>query len=203
MNSINISNINFSKLGGLVPAVVQDNKTMQVLMVGFMNKEAFRLTIESGFVTFYSRTKKRIWKKGETSNNTLKLIDIIPDCDSDSLLVLVEPQGPTCHTGNVSCFSTKEDSMKIIFELETVINDRRKVSKEGSYTSSLFEKGEIEIAKKIGEEAMEVAIASLKESKNRVISESADLMFHLIVLLQNRGVSWDDVSDELKKRRKN
>ncbi len=202
MNLLEVKNINFKKLGSLVPAIIQNNSTLEVLMVGFMNADALKATIRTGKVTFYSRTKKRLWQKGETSGNTLEVKSITPDCDNDSLLIMADPMGPTCHTGAISCFNTTNETQDIIYELEKVIIDRKNNSIEESYTSSLFKLGECRIAQKVSEEATETIIASLKESKDRVISETADLIYHLIVLLQNRNILWNDILVELKKRRR-
>jgi phosphoribosyl-AMP cyclohydrolase / phosphoribosyl-ATP pyrophosphohydrolase len=194
--------LNFEKLDGLIPAIVQDSSTMQVLMLGFMNEEAYQKTIKSRKVTFYSRTKKRLWQKGETSGNYLKAIELKKDCDSDSLLILAEPKGPTCHTGSYSCFGKKEDNMTFLNELFALIKDRKEKRPKRSYTTSLFEKGLDEIVKKVAEESVEVIVAAKSETKIRLIEESGDLLYHLLVLLVEKEVNLDKVIAELIQRHK-
>ncbi len=187
--------INFKKMGGLVPAIIQDADTLEVLMLAYMNEEALRLTKETGKVYFWSRSRKKLWMKGETSGNILRAVEIVDDCDSDSILVKVKPAGPTCHTGSVSCFSDA-----FLRELECLIKDRKKEMPEGSYTTSLFEKGLDGICPKITEEAAEVVQAALKESDQRLAEEGADLFYHTLVLLAERDMGFSDVLVELKKR---
>ena len=193
---MNLDNIDWDKVNGLVPAIVQDFKSSQVLMLGYMNKEALENTINTNFVHFYSRTKKRLWKKGETSGNLLLLNDIQLDCDRDTLLIKAYNEGPTCHLGQFSCFGEEEFN---ISKLEKIIESRLDNPSEESYTSSLFKKGIKEIAKKVTEEAGEVSISAVSND-GRVIEESADLLFHLLVLLKNQNISIENIIEELEKR---
>jgi len=197
---------------GLVPAVVQDASTGQVLMVAWMNREALRLTRETGQVHFWSRSRQELWHKGATSGNFMNVREILVDCDADTLLVKADPEGPACHTGERSCFyrrlmeapddATAEATGDILEELFGVILDRRKDRPQGSYTAALFQAGEDEILKKIGEEAMEVVLAAKGQGDDRLISETADLTYHLLVLLAARGLALADVERELAKRRR-
>lgn len=191
--------IDFSKSDGLVPCIIQDAKTQVVLMLGFMNEEAYQKTIKEKRVTFFSRTKKRLWTKGETSGNFLNLVDIKIDCDDDTLLVKVNPEGPVCHTGSDTCFDEKNDQWDI-FSLEEVIKDRKNNPVKGSYTTSLFESGINKIAQKVGEEAVELVIESKDDNKDLFLNEAADLMYHYLVLLTTKGFSLEDVTEILKKR---
>ena len=184
---------------GLVPAIIQDVETKNVLMLGFMNKEALDLTLESNKVHFFSRSKNRIWMKGEESGNFLNLISLKPDCDNDSLLLKVKPQGPTCHKGDDTCWGEKNDH-NFLNTLEKIIVDRIKNPSNNSYVSNLFEKGIDKIAQKLGEEATEVIIASKNENKKEVIHESADLLFHFLILLQKKNLRFKDVVNELEQR---
>ena len=184
---------------GLVPAIIQDVETKNVLMLGFMNKEALDLTLESNKVHFFSRSKNRIWMKGEESGNFLNLISLKPDCDNDSLLLKVKPQGPTCHKGDDTCWGEKNDH-NFLNTLEKIIVDRIKNPSNNSYVSNLFEKGIDKIAQKLGEEATEVIIASKNENKKEVIYESADLLFHFLILLQKKNLRFKDVVNELEQR---
>ena len=193
---MNLDNINWNKVNGLIPAIVQDFKSSQVLMLGYMNKEALENTINTNFVHFYSRTKKRLWKKGETSGNVLLLNDIQLDCDRDTLLIKASNEGPTCHLGQYSCFGEEEFN---ISKLEKIIESRLDDPSEESYTSSLFNKGIKEIAKKVNEEAGEVSISAVSND-GRVIEESADLLFHLLVLLKNQNIGFENIIVELEKR---
>ncbi len=192
--------LNFKKLGGLIPVVVQDNVTLQVLMVGFMNEEAYKKTLKTNKVTFYSRTKKCLWEKGGVSGNYLEVKEIKKDCDNDSLLILVNPKGPTCHTGKYSCFAGKEDKITFLNELFFLIKKRKKERLKNSYTTSLFDKGLDQIVKKINEESFEVIIAAKNETKNRLIEESGDLLYHLMVLLAEKDISLEEIVKELIKR---
>lgn len=200
---MDIQQINFDKNNGLVPAIVQDNRTRQVLMLGYMNKEAAQKTMKSGKVTFYSRSRQQIWVKGETSGNFLTLIDMFPDCDNDALLVLANPEGPTCHTGNYNCFATeKTNILNFLPHLQSIINQRRDERPEGSYTTKLFEKGIDKIAQKVGEEAVETVIEAKNSDDDRLLNESADLIFHLMVLLTARSLNIEDVEALLRERHK-
>lgn len=195
-------NINFSKSpDGLIPAIIQDALTSQVLMLGFMNEEALAKTKLEGKVTFYSRTKERLWTKGETSNNFLLVKDILIDCDNDTILIKAAPQGPTCHTGDISCFGKVNDTFGLQ-ELEKVIRDRKNNPTEKSYTASLFEKGINKIAQKVGEEAVEIVIEAKDNNDELFLGEAADLMFHYLVLLQAKGFTLAEVVKVLEGRHK-
>lgn len=196
-----IRRIDFSKSeNGLIPAIVQDSSTNVVLMLGFMNREALDETIDSGLVTFYSRSKQRLWVKGETSKNFLQVVDIKNDCDFDTLLIKAKPDGVVCHTGAETCFNESNDSEFFLLTLEKIINGRKKNPVSGSYTSTLFRKGLNAIAQKVGEEAVELVIESKDNNKKLFINEAADLMFHYLILLQAKNVMLDDVLDLLKER---
>ena len=185
---------------GLVPAIIQNSSTLDVLMLGYMNDDAYKQTIETGVVTFFSRSKNRLWVKGETSNNKLIVDDIYIDCDKDTVLVSATPLGPTCHKGPWTCFDDKNLTNKtFINKLESIIDSRISSEYKNSYIKSLYEKGVKEIAKKVTEEAGETAISAVIKD-GRLIEESADLLFHLAVLLKNQGFSFEDVLDELKSR---
>jgi phosphoribosyl-ATP pyrophosphohydrolase/phosphoribosyl-AMP cyclohydrolase len=196
--------LNFEKLGGLVPAVIQDVRTNQVLMVGFMNSEALEKTLADKKVTFWSRTKKRLWQKGETSGNYLEYISMQTDCDNDSLLIKAIPHGPVCHTNRFTCFGEDEtiDVGNVLRRLEETIRSRKQLMPEGSYTSILFKEGTPRIAQKVGEEGVEVALASVLGDKKRLTEESADLLYHLLVLLRQQDLTLDDVTKELQSRMK-
>ena len=196
--------LNFEKLNGLVPAVIQDGRTNQVLMVGFMNPEAIEKTLADKKVTFWSRTKKRLWQKGETSGNYLEYVSMQKDCDHDSLLIKAIPHGPVCHTNQFTCFGEDEmgDVGSVLCRLEETIRSRKKIMPEGSYTSKLFKEGTPRIAQKVGEEGVEVALASVLGDKKRFTEESADLLFHLLVLLCQQELTLADVTKELQNRMK-
>lgn len=196
---MNTSSIDFSKLNGLVPCVIQDAKTLTVLMLGFMNEDAYLKTLEEKRVTFFSRTKERLWTKGETSGNYLELVDILLDCDHDTLLVKVNPVGPVCHTGADTCFSETNKRWDLQ-SLEEIIKDRKHNPAKGSYTTSLFESGINKIAQKVGEEAIELVIEAKDENKDLFLNEGADLMYHYLVLLAAKGYALQDVLDVLKQR---
>ena len=199
---MDIDNLNYDDKG-LIPAIIQDSISFNVLMLGYMNKDSLQHTLETKEVTFFSRSKQRLWTKGETSGNKLLLKSIEFDCDKDSLLVKAEQLGPTCHLENYSCFkSEKRNSFSIIVELEAVIDKRKAESLENSYVASLLKKGVKEIAKKVTEEAGETSIAAVTND-GRLIDESADLLFHLLVLLKNQNYSFKDVLKELNKRSSN
>lgn len=187
---------------GLVPAIVQDAETGVVLMLGYMNRESVELTHQSGFVTFFSRSRQKLWKKGESSGNVLRFKEMRVDCDGDTLLVLAEPAGPTCHTGADTCFDeTNEPRFGFLNELQRVIEGRKaEGDAESSYTKSLFERGTAYIAQKVGEEAVETVIDSLRGDDTRFLDESADLVYHLMVLLADRGFGLGDVEERLKGR---
>ncbi len=185
---------------GLLPAIIQDYKTLDVLMLGYMNAESIKRTNETGYVTFYSRSQKKLWTKGETSGNKLILKNIFIDCDNDTILVFADPMGPTCHKGPVTCFNDKNISnINFLSKLEKIIDKKVLDEETGSYTNELFQKGIKEIAKKVTEEAGEVSISAVTND-GRIIDESADLLFHLLVLLRNQSLSIIDVINELEKR---
>lgn len=203
MKDLDVSKLDFEKLNGLIPAIVSDSSNGQVLMLGFMNKEALDKTLETKLVTFYSRSKKRLWTKGETSKNYLHLIDIKPDCDSDTLLIYAKPDGNTCHTGNYSCFGVENySSINFLNDLFAVIKDRRTKMPEGSYTTKLFESGTNRIIQKVGEEAIETVIAAKNRDKNEIVNETSDLIYHLFVMLAEQGIEFGEIVDNLESRHK-
>jgi phosphoribosyl-ATP pyrophosphohydrolase/phosphoribosyl-AMP cyclohydrolase len=200
-----IDGLDFTKAdGGLLPAVVQHTDTGAVLMVGYMNRQALRETISRRRVVFFSRSKQRLWEKGETSGHFLDLGDIRTDCDRDALLVTARPLGPVCHEGTATCFGdgpiTKGERLAFLSVLDGVIEKRIVQSPQGSYTARLFAEGPKRIAQKVGEEGLEVALAAVAETDDKVVSESADLIFHLLVLLRSRGLSFERVIGELQSR---
>lgn len=200
---MNINELNFKKLNGLVPAVVVDQNTDAVLMLGFMNKESLQKTIDTKLVTFFSRTRNVLWTKGETSGNFLKLVKIKPDCDNDSLLIYAEPEGNTCHTGKYSCFGVeKKSSISFLNELTEIIKDRKRNLPENSYTTKLFKDGENRIIQKVGEEAVEVLIAAKNNDREEVINEVSDLLFHLLVMLEEKKITLSEVVSNLENRHK-
>lgn len=196
---IDISTIDFSKLNGIVPCIVQDARTKTVLMLGFMNAEAVQKTITEKTVTFYSRTKKRLWTKGETSGNKLELVSIMRDCDNDTLLVMAKPAGPVCHTGSDTCFNETNSTFDLAV-LESIVSDRKLNPKQGSYTTSLFQSGLNKMAQKVGEEAVELVIEAKDNNRELFLNESADLIYHFLVLLSAKDCSLQDVIDVLRKR---
>jgi len=188
---------------GLVPAIIQDATTKNVLMLGYMNQEAYEKTLASEKVTFFSRSKQRLWTKGEESGNFLELVDLKKDCDNDTLLISVKPMGPTCHKGSDTCWGMDNDqSFGFLSTLETVIKDRKENQADDSYVASLFKKGINKIAQKVGEEAVEVVIEAKDDNKELFLDESADLLFHYLILLQAKGVRLNDIVDVLKNRHK-
>lgn len=193
--------IDFDKMNGIVPAIIQDDKTLKVLMLGFMNEEAYKKTVETGKVTFWSRTKQRLWTKGETSGNFLEVVSITNDCDNDTLLVKVNPTGPVCHTGADTCWNEVNDNpIMFLTELQRFINQRHNEMPEGSYTTSLFKEGLSRMTQKVGEEAVELVIESMKGDNERLIYEASDLFYHLIVLLTSKGLSIENIARELMER---
>jgi phosphoribosyl-ATP pyrophosphohydrolase/phosphoribosyl-AMP cyclohydrolase len=197
-------NIDFNKQGGLIPAIIQDAKTDKVLMLGYMNQEAFEKTQKDGIVTFFSRSKQRLWTKGETSNNFLHVVSIANDCDEDTLLIKVNPDGPTCHTGADTCWNEKINERQAgwLNYLKSTIRDRKNNPSEKSYTASLFEKGTNKIAQKVGEEAVELVIEAMDSNDDLFKGEAADLLFHYLVLLEQRGIDFDEIIEVLRKRHK-
>lgn len=203
MNELkNISQIDFNKMDGLIPAVIQDNVSLKVLMVGYMNREAVEKTQKIGKVTFFSRTKNRLWTKGEESGNFLNVVSLLFDCDDDTLLIKVNPVGPVCHKGTDTCFEEKnhKDDIRFLSYLQDFIDKRKSEMPEGSYTTSLFEKGTRTIAQKVGEEAVETIIGAMANDDENFIYEAGDLIYHLIVLLSHKGYRIEDIVCELKKR---
>jgi phosphoribosyl-ATP pyrophosphohydrolase/phosphoribosyl-AMP cyclohydrolase len=194
--------IDFKKGGGLVPAIVQDADSNVVLMLGYMNEEAYNKTLESGKVTFFSRSRQTLWTKGETSGNFLLLDKLLIDCDDDTILVKARPTGPVCHTGSDTCFDEVNRNRDFLYELEKIVAERKETMPEGSYTTHLFSKGINKIAQKVGEEATEVVIEAVDDNRERLLEESSDLLYHLIVLLQAKGCTLNDISDVLRKRHK-
>lgn len=195
--------VNFDKNNGLVPAIIQDAATQQVLMLGYMNKESLQKTLDTKQVTFYSRSRQKLWAKGETSGNILNLVRIEPDCDNDTLLVLVHPTGPVCHLGTDTCWG-RENKTKFGFlsQLEDIITERIENPSEASYTSRLVRKGINKIAQKVGEEAVEVVIEAKDDNDDLFLNESADLLYHYLILLQAKGYKLQDVADVLEGRNK-
>lgn len=196
-------NIDFTKMNGLIPAIVQDAMTGKVLMQGYMNDEALAKTQETGMVTFFSRSKDRLWTKGETSGNFMELVSMAADCDGDSILVKANPKGPVCHTGSDTCWD-EENSSKTGFidQLRAIIKDRKNNPSDTSYTSSLFAKGLNKVAQKVGEEAVEIVIEAKDNNKELFLGEAADLLFHYLVLLEAKGYELDEVMDVLIHRHK-
>lgn len=194
--------LNFDKMGGLVPAIIQDAETRNVLMLGFMNEEAVAKTQETGKVTFFSRTRNCLWTKGETSGNFLHVVSMAADCDNDTLLVKVHPDGPVCHTGTDTCWgeSNAQEDVMFLKELQDFICHRHEEMPEGSYTTSLFQSGVNKMAQKVGEEAVETVIEACNGTDDRLIYEGADLIYHLIVLLTSKGYRIEDLARELKER---
>jgi phosphoribosyl-AMP cyclohydrolase / phosphoribosyl-ATP pyrophosphohydrolase len=193
--------IDFNKTAGLVPVIIQDEQTLEVLMLGYMNREAYDKTVAENIVTFFSRSKNRLWTKGETSNNFLHVKNIDIDCDNDTLLIKVKADGPTCHTGDRSCFKTAYNQ-NFILQLEQIIGDRYENPQEGSYVNKLHRKGLNKIAQKVGEEAVETVIAALAETEVDMINESSDLVFHLLVLLREKGLTLETIAKNLEERHK-
>lgn len=198
---IDANSLDWKKGDGLIPAIIQDVATRQVLMLGYMNAEALAATLESGKVHFFSRSKQRLWKKGETSGNTFKLVNLSADCDSDTLLVEVKPKGPACHTGTVTCFGDDPGpGLGFLAHLRAIIRKRKKDKPKNSYVGGLMAKAPKRPAQKVGEEGVEVAMAAVSESREELAGEAADLLFHLMVLLESRDLSLEDVVDILRKR---
>ena len=196
--------IDFGKMGGLVPAIIQDADTAKVLMLGFMNREAYEKTMETGKVTFYSRTRQRLWTKGEESGNFLHLVSVSVDCDRDTLLIQAHPEGPVCHTGTDTCWGEKNTANPLAFlsELQDFIETRHKEMPEGSYTTSLFRDGINRMAQKVGEEALEAVIEAVNGTDERLIYEGSDMLYHLIVLLTSKGLRIEQLAAELQARHK-
>lgn len=194
--------IDFEKQGGLVPAIIQDSITNNVLMLGYMNQEAYEQTIKTGKVTFWSRSRQCLWTKGETSGNFLNLVSIKSDCDNDTLLVRVNPEGPACHLGTDTCWGEKNEANPLLFltELQDFINKRHEEMPEGSYTTYLFKDGLNRMAQKVGEEALEAVIEATNGTNERLIYEASDMFYHLIVLLTSKGLRIENIAQELQVR---
>lgn len=199
---IDVETIDFEKMGGLVPAIIQDNKSLKVLMLGFMNNEAYQKTIETGKVTFYSRSRQTLWTKGETSGNFLNVVSIANDCDNDTLLIKVDPVGPVCHTGADTCWNEKNEANPLLFltYLQDFVEKRHEEMPEGSYTTSLFRDGINRMAQKVGEEALEAVIEATSGTNERLVYEGSDFLYHLIVLLTAKGLRIEDLAKELQVR---
>ncbi|MCH7411737.1 bifunctional phosphoribosyl-AMP cyclohydrolase/phosphoribosyl-ATP diphosphatase HisIE [Belliella sp. DSM 111904] len=198
---MNKLNIDFEKVGGLVPAVIQDVATGKVLMLGYMNQEAIDITLETKKVTFFSRTKNRLWTKGETSGNFLHVVSLTVDCDQDTILIKSRPEGPVCHTGDDTCFAEENNSKTFFIDtLRSIIKDRKVNPNDQSYTASLFAKGINKVAQKVGEEAVEIVIEAKDDNKDLFMGEAADLLYHYLVLLEAKGYELDEVMDVLIER---
>jgi phosphoribosyl-ATP pyrophosphohydrolase/phosphoribosyl-AMP cyclohydrolase len=203
MSVLDIERLDWKKSDGLLPAIVQHWRSGTVLMLGYMNREALSQTLQSGKVTFWSRSKQRLWCKGETSGNYLELKSAHPDCDVDAILLLAEPLGPTCHLGTASCFGDEAvPTLSVLSDLEDLIGQRDRDRPADSYTTRLFESGIRRIAQKVGEEGVETALAAVAQDDASIASEAADLVYHLLILLRARGVGLGDVADVLKSRRR-
>ncbi len=198
-----MADLDYSKMNGLVPAIIQDDRTKNVLMLGFMNEEAYKKTVESGKVTFFSRTKNRLWTKGEESGHFLNVVSVEEDCDHDTLLIKVNPVGPTCHKGTDTCFGTENAyGIEFLRYLQDFIERRHEEMPEGSYTTSLFNSGVNRMAQKVGEEAVETVIEATNGTNDGLVYEASDLIYHLIVLLTSKGLRIEDLAKELQKRHK-
>lgn len=195
--------LNFEKMNGLIPAIIQDCQTRKVLMLGFMNKEAYEKTIETGKVTFFSRSRQSLWTKGETSGNFLNVVSVKADCDNDTLLIQAKPEGPVCHTGTDTCWGEKNEAdIFFLSYLQDFIEKRHKEMPKDSYTTSLFQAGINRMAQKVGEEAVETVIEATNGTDDRLIYEASDIIYHLIVLLTSKGMRIEDLARELQKRHK-
>ena len=200
LNKEQIDQLDFTKGDGLIPAIVQNAISGRVLMLGYMNREALEETIKTGKVTFWSRSKNRLWTKGETSGNYLNLVDMADDCDHDSVLILADPVGPTCHLGRESCFGEIRHAHEFLAELERILASRKNASADTSYTASLYARGTKRIAQKVGEEAVETALAATVHDREETINEASDLLYHLLVLLQQENLSLGVIAANLQKR---
>lgn len=200
--SIDMNAVNWQKVGGMLPAIVQDYQSSEVLMLGYMTKEALQKTIVTGKVTFFSRSQRKLWTKGETSGNFLSVVEMALDCDDDTLLVLANPTGPTCHLNRVSCFEEVSKNSQWVFfsRLEKMLEERKDADSSHSYTAKLYQSGTKRIAQKVGEEGVEVALAGVSKDKEELLNESADLLYHLTVLLKDQDLTWSEVISVLKER---
>lgn len=197
---IKTSELNWQKNFGLIPTIIQHAVSGTILMLGFMNKESIKITQQTGYITFFSRTKNRLWTKGEKSGNKLKQISMHKDCDHDTLLILAIPCGPICHTGSYSCFNHTDSKLSFIYKLEQIIHQKNASRQTDSYTYTLLSQGTHRIAQKVGEEGVEVALASMTNNQKNIINEAADLIYHLLVLLQNKSINIENILDELQNR---
>jgi phosphoribosyl-ATP pyrophosphohydrolase/phosphoribosyl-AMP cyclohydrolase len=201
LSAADLDGLAWDKMDGLLPAIVQDEATGQMLMLGYMDRAALAATLESGFATFFSRSKGRLWQKGETSGNRLSVRAIFTDCDEDALLVNAEPEGPTCHLGTTSCFTEGgAEGVGFLAQLARIVADRAASGDEASYTVRLLKEGPARIGQKVGEEGVEVALAAVTSDAEGVAEEMADLLYHLVVLMQARGLTWEDVASVLRSR---
>jgi phosphoribosyl-ATP pyrophosphohydrolase/phosphoribosyl-AMP cyclohydrolase len=201
LSAADIDSLAWDKMGGLLPATVQDKATGQVLMLGYMSREALAATLETGLATFHSRSRGRLWQKGETSGNALRVREILADCDADALLVRAEPAGPTCHLGTTSCFGSEDaQGAGFLASLSRIVADRAGADPAQSYTARLLADGPAKVAQKVGEEGVELALAAVSRDREGCIQEAADLLYHLIVLMEARGFGWDGVTDVLRRR---
>ncbi|MXP50894.1 bifunctional phosphoribosyl-AMP cyclohydrolase/phosphoribosyl-ATP diphosphatase HisIE [Pantoea sp. SoEX] len=202
LNIEQLSYLNWEKTKGMIPAIIQHYISGQILMHGYMNRQALEKSLIKGNITFFSRTKKKLWTKGETSGNSLKLIDIAIDCDNDSILILANPTGPTCHLGNLSCFVNIETNLLFLYTLEKFLDKRKNANPKNSYTARLYKKGTKRIAQKVGEEGIECALAAISKSNNNqeLIDEASDLIYHLLILLNNQNLDFSIIINNLKKR---
>lgn len=198
MVAINVDALDWNKQDGLLPAIIQDANSQQVLMLGYMNREALAATQKDGLVTFYSRSKQRLWKKGETSGHVLAVVSMEADCDNDTLLVQAVPAGPTCHLNRASCFVEAPENF--VGRLDALLEQRQQSMPEGSYTTKLFQSGVRRIAQKVGEEGVETALAAVAQDEKDLLNEASDLVYHLMVLLRSRGLDWNAVQQNLKLR---
>jgi phosphoribosyl-AMP cyclohydrolase / phosphoribosyl-ATP pyrophosphohydrolase len=196
--SIEIDSLDWNKQDGLLPAIVQDSRTLQVLMLGFMNRESLAETLDSKRVVFYSRSKQRLWMKGESSGHVLEVVHVQADCDADTILVTAKPHGPTCHRGTQSCFDDAPSNF--VAALDLLVAQRKAERPEGSYTTKLFDAGICRIAQKVGEEGVETSLAAVAQENPDLVGEAADLVYHLIVLMQAKGMSWRDIEAKLQER---
>ncbi|MCX8956433.1 bifunctional phosphoribosyl-AMP cyclohydrolase/phosphoribosyl-ATP diphosphatase HisIE [Erwinia psidii] len=197
-----LARLDWVKTDGMMPAIVQHAISGEVLMHGYMNQQALSRTLESGLVTFWSRTKQRLWTKGETSENVLKVVSITPDCDNDTLLVLADPVGPTCHLGTSSCFSPAASDWTFLYQLEQLLAERKHADPKSSYTASLYASGTKRIAQKVGEEGVETALAATVNDRAELTNEASDLLYHLLVLLQDQDLNLSTIIDNLRQRHK-
>ncbi len=201
LSATDIDGLDWDKGDGLIPAIVQDADTLQTLMLGYMSREALAATLADGFATFFSRSRGRLWRKGESSGNTLTIRSVHADCDGDALLVLAEPQGPTCHEGTASCFTTEGPAgIGWLGQLARIVAERRFTDAEGSYTARLLRDGPMRLSQKVGEEGVELALAGAAGDRGQCIEETADLLYHLTVLMEMRGFDWNDIGAALRRR---